>query len=283
MIKKQNADISSSRRTHSVLEITRSVLKKISIFLVCILTFLFLLLGKTRYSFNHHFYPAIADSLAQTIEWMGYPSQYVYDTITYIEDMVKIYEENKQLKEENLYLSQYYALLKHVQAENIELRKLSNFITEPYPNFVTARVIIESNGPFTKSLIVTAGKKHNVQKGAIVINNYGLVGRISEVGDITSRVLLITDLNSRIPILTSDSRERGILIGKNSDELEISYLPYDSHVKEGELIFTSGDGKYVPAGILVGSVKYADNNYVTVEPSVQWKRLEYIKISSSHP
>ena len=280
MIKKQPIDLASSRETYSILGIVRTIFQKSVIFGVVVLTFLLLLFGKTRYSLDHYFNPTIMDALSPTLELLSYPPQYISDMFETIEDIINIYDENKQLKEENLYLSQYYSLLKHVQAENIELRKLSNFVTELYPNFVTARVIIDSNGPFTKSLIVTVGTKHNVEKGAIVMNNYGLIGRVNEVSENTSRVLLITDLNSRIPILTSDSRERGILTGNNSDDLEINYLPHDSHVKEGELIFTSGDGKYIPAGILIGSVKHVDNTYVLVEPSVQWKRLEYVRISN---
>src|SRR5690606_4385105 len=118
---------------------------------------------------------------------------------------------------------------------------------------IATKILGDSSGPFIRSALVNAGETHGVLKGQIVINYNGLVGRIIEVGSKTSRVLLITDINSRIPIITASSRERGIVVGNNTDLLSLLYLPEDTRVQIGEIIFTSGDGESFPSGVPIGT------------------------------
>src|SRR5580704_12656089 len=102
---------------------------------------------------------------------------------------------------------------------------LLHFKTEPGIAYISARVIADTGGPFVRGLIVTAGKVDGVREGMAAMTGDGLIGRVIEAGDWSSRVLLITDLNSRIPVTVAGSGERAILAGDNSAMPKLVYLP----------------------------------------------------------
>jgi rod shape-determining protein MreC len=117
---------------------------------------------------------------------------------------------------------------------------------------LTARLIGEASGPFSAARIANAGAEVGVKNGFAAINEYGLVGWVSSVGKRSSRVLLLTDPNSRIPVMGETSRVRAIMVGDRSEQPEMLYMSDASRLRPGERIMTSGDGGMFPRGILVG-------------------------------
>jgi rod shape-determining protein MreC len=111
-----------------------------------------------------------------------------------------------------------------------------------------------------------------------VVNDAGLAGRVVDVAKKTARVLLLTDINSRIPVISEASRERAIAGGNNSDTLTLIYLPENSKLKVGEKIITSGDGRVLPPGLPVGVVTKIEKGIATVKPFVDNYRLEYVSV-----
>jgi rod shape-determining protein MreC len=163
-------------------------------------------------------------------------------------------------------------------AENAGLRELSNFSAAPAAGQITARVIADSSNAFVRSLLVLAGEPDGVVKGQAAVTGQGLVGRVTAVGERASRVLLVTDINSRIPVRIDRTRERAVLAGNNSSSPALIYLPPETGVQVGDRIVTSGHGGVFPKGIPVGVVTVVDGETVLVRPHFDWSRIEYLRL-----
>jgi len=124
-----------------------------------------------------------------------------------------------------------------------------NIKVAPDHNFITARVIADSGNAFVKSLLVEAGSLDRVQKNYAVIAGEGLIGRVIEVGKNVSRILLVSDMNSRIPVLIENTSQHAVLAGGNETSPTLEHLPASSGVDVGARIVTSGHGGVFPAGI----------------------------------
>jgi len=138
---------------------------------------------------------------------------------------------------------------------------------------VTARVVADTGGAFYRSLLINAGARQFIRRGQAVIWQGGLVGRIAEVGERSSRVLLMTDINSRIPVVVESTGDRAILRGDNSSRPVLRFLPENSPISPGDRIVTSGHGGVYPPGLAVGSVAQASETLVTVQPFVVISQL----------
>ena len=126
------------------------------------------------------------------------------------------------------------------------------------------------------------GKLDGIATGQAVIGADGLVGRVVEAGQGSARVLMLTDINSRVPVISESSREKSIAAGNNSETLSLDYVATGSEMKVGERLLTSGDGGVFPPGIPVGIISSIQNGNVLVEPVTDWSRLEYISAVDYH-
>jgi len=195
-----------------------------------------------------------------------------------LHSMAALYSENERLRQENSRLLQWQQVALNLNAENQRLHGLLNLVPEPTASFVSAKVIANSGGTFVRSVLVNAGSRDGVVRGQAVIAGEGLVGRVAEVGERTARVLLLTDLNSHVPVIVESSRERAVLTGDNSDQPRLAYLPVRSPVHAGDRIVTSGHGGVFPPGLPVGSVASTDNGVSRVEPFVELSRIDFVRI-----
>jgi rod shape-determining protein MreC len=123
-------------------------------------------------------------------------------------------------------------------------------------------------------LLVNAGSRDGIAKGQAAFVGAGLIGRVAEVGQTSARILLISDLNSRIPVLVASSRSRAVLAGDNSPHQRLLYLSANAQVKPGDNIVTSGHGGVFPAGLRIGTVTSIGKSGVRVRPFVDWDRIE---------
>jgi rod shape-determining protein MreC len=165
-----------------------------------------------------------------------------------------------------------------MEAENLTLRAMLNFNPAPRASFVSARVIADNSGAFSNSLVLNAGTREGVRKGSVAITGDGLVGRIAATGNRSARLLLITDLNSHIPVLIGSSGTRAILAGDNSARPRLIRLPPRATVTPGERIVTSGHGGAFPPRLPVGVVASVSESGIRVQPFVERNRLEYVRV-----
>ena len=144
--------------------------------------------------------------------------------------------------------------------------------------FVTARVVTDMSGPYLHSALVASGSAEGVKKDQAAVSDGGLVGRVVEAGEHSARILLLSDLNSRVPVIAEGTREKAILAGSNSSLPTLAYLAADSKIAVGERIVTSGDGGIFPKGLPVGVVTSIDKGVVSVSLFVDPANVEYLSV-----
>ncbi len=164
------------------------------------------------------------------------------------------FAELELLRGENLRLKQWESRSRELERKLGELAHLARTLEQQSIDYRTVRVIATSSGAFVHSALLEAGREHGVRVGQPVINASGLLGRIVEAGSRTSRLLLLTDVNSRIPVLAGSHQVRAILAGDNGAEPRLTMLPQGAELDHGEEILTSGIGGMFPRGLRVGHV-----------------------------
>jgi rod shape-determining protein MreC len=187
-------------------------------------------------------------------------------------------EENARLRAENEKLRRWQSIALALDAENQRLKASLRWIPDPTASFVTARVVADAGGVYAKAVLLSIGPNHGIRKGEIALDERGLVGRITEVGSRTARVLLITDLNSRIPVIMETSRAHAILVGTNGTRPRLQFWPEGVPPQEGERIVTSAEANAFPANLPIGTVHYTSSGAPEVEPAAQLQKLEVVRI-----
>ena len=219
----------------------------------------------------------VSDALTPALILLSEPFRQVATFTSSVTGLSEMRAENTQLRAENVRLREWYQTALMLDAENQSLHSLLNVKPDPAHRFITARVIADSGNAFVKSAIVAAGSEDMVQKGQAVLSGDGLVGRIIESGLNSSRILLLTDVNSRIPVLLEGSRQKAILSGTNEEFPLLKYLPMDIEVKEGTRIITSGNGGMFMPGLPIGTVVMKDGQPF-VKPYADISRITHVRI-----
>lgn len=198
--------------------------------------------------------------------------------VGYFKELSGAKAENKILKEENKKLKSLYIRALNIEKENKELRDLIKFIDIRSVKYHSARMIGRNSEIYGHNMIIDAGFNQGVKENNIVTGKEAMIGRTINIGENKSRVLLITDTNSRIPVITSNSRVRGILVGNNSDAMKISYLDKKHGIKVGDRVFTSGDGDTLPPGLLIGLVSEVKKEKVIVRMVEDINKVNMVSI-----
>jgi len=240
--------------------------------------FAILVLGKADPQIFERARMTVTDMTAPVLDALSRPAMTVASTIEEVKELGRLRDENQALRSQNILLLKWQTTARTLMAENDQLRGLLGFGADPEASSVTARVIGDSGGAFVRSVLVNAGRRVGVRKGQAAAVGSGLLGRVAEVGERSARILLITDLNSRIPVVIESSRERAVLAGDNSASPRLHYLPITTKVKLGDRIVTSGHGGVFPPGLPVGIVTSVAKEGVRVRPYAAAERLEYIRL-----
>jgi rod shape-determining protein MreC len=219
----------------------------------------------------------MADAVSPIVEAVGRPIATISDGIVKLEDMSTVYSQNQELREENDRLLQWQETARRLDTENAQLRDLLRFTPQGAVSSVAAQVIADSGGAFLRNVMVNVGARDGVARGQPAMTGEGLVGRVVEVGDRTARVLLLTDINSHIPVTIEGSHERAVLDGDNADQPRLVYIQPKAELTTGERIVTSGSGGAFPPGLPVGVIASV-NGEIRVEPYADLARLETLRI-----
>lgn len=253
-------------------------LRKVLIALVFISALAFMMLSKADTLILNKTTGTISAFFSPIIKIMQIPGQLAYASYEKAIDIANVYKQNKMLKVENAELIILKNKIRTLQAENKILGEMLNYSSLPEPKFITAKVVAIEDDGFSHSLMVYLGDNHNVDKNQIVLGNDGVVGRIEYVTDKYARVILITDINSKIPIIVERSRERGILSGDNTKLPKLLYMNRMADIKVGDRIVTSGVAGVFPVGLPVGTVSKITKDNIEISPINDIERLEFLKI-----
>lgn len=264
-----------------VLHIPKSVkglFRRFSFGILIFIAVLALLVGKSENNTVSYIRVKILDAMSPVLDVVALPLEIARNSGGALSSYFFVHSKNAKLEEDNKRLKIQLVRLYQTQKENVRLKKLLNFVKTLEYQYISAKVVGNASGPFARSVLINAGEDDGILKGQAVVMDGGLVGRVVEVGTHSSRVLLLTDINSKISVMSLDSRERSILSGNNDANPKLIYLPKESKITDGEVIVTSGDGAILPPGIMVGNAhKLSDGSYEIV-PFVKWHNLEYVSV-----
>ena len=191
-------------------------------------------------------------------------------------------KENYKLKEEIIRLKKWQTLALKNTRENVVLKKLLNSTTNEIEIIKTASVISQTPDLYSKTITINAGKNFNVLENLAVINEKGLIGKILTSTGKNSKIILISDQNSSVPVRNISGNSFAILKGSSDGRYLISaFIKDDVLPKIGELLVTSGTGKLFPKDILVGKVvQVNDDNFIAL-PYVNFENLDYVQVVDS--
>lgn len=257
-------NFSANRANYSVKHSFDLVFKKIETVFFSFLCIVCLIASKVDDNFSKDVSFAFVSVSIPVVKFSAFPFNTVINLFTDFGELVNAKKENVVLKEELDKLRSFYVKSLNIYQENKELRSVLNFVTSKSSNYKVAQIIGRSHGIFDQKVFIDAGENRGLKEGAIVTGNHGVIGRIAEVAPDRSRLILLNDAISRIPVITSKSRVRGILAGNNSGVMDLLYLPKNPNIEVGDLVFTSGDGDTLPPGLLVGVVRKAEKDSVSV-------------------
>jgi rod shape-determining protein MreC len=237
-----------------------------------------MLIGKADTVLLERVRAAALDLVTPLLEAISRPVATINELIADVEDLANLRAENARLREENTRLLAWQSVARRLEVENAELRGLLNFKEGPQATFITARVVGDSGSAFVRSMLLNVGRNAGVTSGQAVVTGEGLIGRITEVGDGWSRVLLLSDLSFRLPVLIERTRERAILTGDNSPLPKLGMIQSVAGIQPGDRIITSGHGGSFPVGIPVGVVVTTADGGIRVKPLGDVVRLEFVRV-----
>jgi rod shape-determining protein MreC len=244
-----------------------------------LLSLALLVVGKANVQLLEGIGTRIGDGLAPALGAMMQPISSTRRVVEQVGELVALRAENARLREQNLRLLEWQSAARQLSLENAGLRQLLSMPAEPEPpTAVTGRVIADTGGPFVHTVLLDVGTEHGAARGMAAVNERGLVGRVIEAGRRSSRVLLLTDFNSRVPVMVEPSRDQAILAGNNTLRPALVFLPINPRLTVGDAVVTSGRGGVLPPGLEIGRVRAIDDAGVVVEPLVDFTRLEYLRL-----
>jgi rod shape-determining protein MreC len=254
--------------------------ERATIIILVIAGFVLLLVGRTEPEVFDGIKQRVADLMAPMLSAASGPIGDVRDWRRQADDMMSVYEDNKKLRAENEQLRIDADRARRLQSLIERYQALLNVKVDPSVDYLTARIIGDSGGPFSRSVLVNAGKGDNVKAGQGVVDPEGLLGHVVSVGDSAARILLLTDVESHIPVVIEPGTARAILTGDGKDQAMIEHLPPGTQPKAGNRIVTSGVAGLLPPGILVGTVEKVDGstNAVEVKLASSFDRLDVVRI-----
>ncbi|MCV6823536.1 MULTISPECIES: rod shape-determining protein MreC [Halocynthiibacter] len=225
----------------------------------------------------------VIDTIMPSFGWALAPVTAFGNMVDDFQGYAKLYEQNQELRRELQQMKAWKEAALQLEQRNAKLLDLNKVRLDPKLTHVTGVVLADSGSPFRQSVLVNVGARDGVQDGWATMDGIGLVGRISGVGSETSRVILLTDSNSAIPVTIQPSGQRALMRGENSAAPLIEYLENPELVRPGDRVVTSGDGGVFPASLLVGQVVQGADRRLRVRLAADYERLEFLRVLRSRP
>ena len=256
----------------------RGTKQRFSLFALLFSSIFLIVLGKFNFTAINYLKITINEVVYRTSFVASIPEKYITYSYRAIEKHIKLYKDyNFQKKELEKLKSEKYEV-KFLEAENKRLKKVLNDINYS-SELVIAKVIIDKQSPFLRSIIINKGSKNNIKKGMSVLSDSYLIGKVVEVNYMTSRVLLLSDLNSKIPVTIEPGSIQSILSGDGENSGNIQYTKDNLPIADGSIIYTSGTGGLLKSGIPIGKIEQNENQN-SVNFFIDFSQLRYVKVAS---
>ncbi len=256
----------------------RLLAKKFAIVILFLSAFVLMLINKTDTVIIEKTSSVATDVVSPLVDVLVAPARVMAGVADYFRDLGHIYSDNQKLRAENKRLQIISEKSRALEIENKLLSKLLNYTPPPKAKFITARVIAEEGDAFSHSIIAYTGGEGNVKKGQVVMSDNGVIGRVDKPGKMYAKIILITDINSKIPVMVERTRVRGILSGDNTSVPKMIFIPLSAKLSVGDRIITSGVAGVFPPGLPIGKVSSVEKNNVKIKTFGNLDRLEYVRI-----
>ncbi len=237
-----------------------------------------ILIGKIETVLIERVRSHFSDGVAPILEVLSEPIRLARAGAEHIADLADLIEENERLSQENARLLQWRVFAKKLEADNQALKELLRFDPGPAARFISARAIADVGGAFARSVLINVGAGKGVGAGLPVMTGDGLVGRVIQVGERSARVLLLTDIKARTPVIVGDPPIRAILAGDNGDNPKLKFIDGEGALEPGALIVTSGHGGVFPPGLPIGVVAGDVAGETWAQTFVDWRNLNYLRV-----
>lgn len=227
---------------------------------------------------------AVIDGAAPVLNLANRPLEGVSDILAWSENLIFVYRENIRLKNDNERLKEWQLAAQKLSVENGRLRALLAVKDIKGEPVATGRVIGHSSGNFVRSIIINVGSNDGVARGQPVADASGIVGITAAVGRNSARVLLLTDLNSRVPVKILPADVNAILTGDNEDQPALIFLPGGVTLNVGDWVVTTGHGGVFPPDVAVGRIaSLTEGGDPRVALAADFARLDYVRVYAYHP
>ena len=279
-----------SSRDDFVIAIRSAFLKKgtqqrFSLLGLILFSIIFLILGGLNFKGIDYVKTGIKEIAYRASFVVSIPEKIIKNSFIKVSDHFSHYDQYIIIQNELKKLEVLDLSKKIMEYENTELKRLIDdyFIKD---NQVFAKVLSDKNSPFLRSIIINKGSKNNIKMGMVVEDDSYLIGRVIEVNYLTSRVLLISDINSKIPVTIEPLNIEAIMIGFGRQKGKLQYIENEKLIKKGDeelIVVTSGSGGIFKSGIPIGKIDQAnglDNSEITINFFKDLSQLKYAKISS---
>tara|TARA_B100001173_G_scaffold15869_1_gene12911 strand:+ start:97 stop:933 length:837 start_codon:yes stop_codon:yes gene_type:complete len=253
--------------------------QKFSLFTLLIISTLVLSLEYFKTGPIDKFRSITKDIIFKGSFFISEPFVYAKKNYYNLKEHLMMYEEFKELKNKKYSIEAILTENKFYKSENERLKNLigeKNIYSE---EFLLSKVLLDQQSPYLKSVIINKGFKHGIKLGLAVKEKYYFVGKIINVNFLTSRILLASDLNSKIPVIIEPTGANAILSGQGQNNYALlEFLPKLNKIKEGDVVYTSGIDGIIPAAIPIGKV-FAENENLIVEFFVDFNQLKYVNVN----
>ncbi|MDE2580528.1 MAG: rod shape-determining protein MreC [Rhodospirillales bacterium] len=255
----------------------RQALAKLTLPVLFTVSFGVILLGKLDVMAAQRARISLADALAPIYATLAGPLANVRAGVEDVTGLFALDAEVARLRAENARLRHWQAVALTLAARTRALEADLHWIPSPAPEFVTARVVADAGGVFARAVLLSTGPNHFIRKGQIALSDGSLVGRVTDVGSRSARVLLITDPNSRIPVLLEGSGSRAIMVGTNGSRPRLIFWS-GAAPREAQQVVTAGIAGSLPPDLPIGTVHYTAANVPEVVPGADLGRLGMVQI-----
>tara|TARA_Y100000590_G_scaffold166746_1_gene190939 strand:- start:222 stop:1070 length:849 start_codon:yes stop_codon:yes gene_type:complete len=256
----------------------KGIQQRFSLFILIIVSVLLIFLETIDAKPLNKIRSFIKDIVYRTAVVANYPTKIFSGSYNIVENHFNLYENYNNLKKENEDLKNKYSKSEFLELENSQLRKLIDEQAQSESNLVSARVMLDEQSPYLNSFVINIGGNKEIKNGMAVLDGKNFIGRIVDVNFFSSRILLVTDLNSKIPVISEPSGNHAILSGHGDNKPTLEYLSENHKIEEKDKIYTSGkEGIFAP-GIPIGEAKIR-KDIVEVQLYSELSEITFVNIN----
>lgn len=226
---------------------------------------------------------AFVDAVVPNMDWAMAPITRISRMVDDYSSYARIHEQNQELRRELQQMRAWREAALQLEQRNAQLLDLNQVRLDPSLTHVTGVVMADSGSPFRKSVLINVGLRDGIVDGWAAMDGLGLAGRIAGVGQRSSRVILLTDSNSRVPVTLQPSGQRALVSGDNSPMPVLEFIEAPDDLRPGDRVVSASDGGVFPPGLLVGEVVLGADRRFRVRLAADYGRLDFLRVLRSRP